>query len=102
MNLDGRATFLFRLQRGYGRHVAADAVADDSQVFSVHLDLLAMLSYPTSGGVDFVDGLWIAGIRRARIIDEDSGKAGQNDEVTHHPFVRRVIAQHPAAAVDED
>src|SRR6185436_19778154 len=88
--------------RGHGSHITADAVAHDGQIFSVHLDLVAVLSHPLRSSVDLIDGLWIPGVRRASVVDEDSGKAGKNDEVTHHPLVRRIIAQHPAAAVYED
>ncbi len=61
-----------------------------------------MFSHPLRSGIDFIDGLRVLGIRRGRVVDEDPGKAGKNDEVPHHPFVRRVIAQHPAATVYED
>ena len=102
MKFDFGTTLLVGLQCGYGSHVAADTVADDGEIFTVHLDFVTMFSYPLRRSVNFIDGLWITGIRRARVIDKDTGKAGKNDEVTHHTLVRRVIAQHPAAPVYED
>src|SRR5262245_38207737 len=102
LQFDGGAALLFGLQGRHGRHISPDAIAHDGQGGAVHPKLLTVRSHPLRRSVDFIDGLWIPGIGRAGIVDEDGGKPGQDDEVTHHPLVRGIIAQYPATAVNED
>ena len=102
MEFDLWTTILFSFQRGHGRHVAADTVPNNGEIFPVHPDLIAVFSHPFRSGVNLVDGLWILSVRSLGLVDEDSRESGQNDEIPHHPLMRRVIAQHPTAAMYKD
>ena len=84
------------------RHIAANAVAGQSQPAAVHTYLTAVFGHPFHGNVNLLDGLRKPRFGRRRIVDENRRATRLRDQIAHQPAVGRIIAQHPAAAVDED
>jgi len=88
-------------QADHRRHVAADAVAGHRQAIAVDVDFLAVLGHPAGRGVGLVDRGRVVRFGRWRVVDIHRHGAGADHQVADQAGVGRVVAEHPAAAVEE-
>src|SRR5262249_2339047 len=91
-------SFLVHQHQG-GRHISSDAIAEDSQVTGVYLQLSGVFYDVQNGGVSLLNGCRIARLGRSVIVHEDNGGVRTDGQRTSQAIVSVLVAKNPTATV---